>query len=135
MNCNTRNLLLSLSVLIVALDGCSAVDKVVDNKINDMVAAENKRLPANVGRGINLIELEYHSKTNQLVMKYTVRNRNFYQSNQSQIKTEIRKHVKSNAALQRAQKNGVKVFHEFYAANESKGQTPGKSFARFESSQ
>jgi len=125
------SLLLLCGIAFVASGCSSAIDRIVDDKVATMLEQENKKLPADVGQGIQLIEMRYDADRNKLTMIYQVPDQRMLTEGFEQIKTETSQRVKSNEALTRALDNGIEVHHEFHTGEIKQGGKlgrPAKSF-------
>ena len=100
---------------IACCGGCSSSvsDAIIDNQVASIVAAENKKLPTNLGDGVQLVNVDYAADSNQLTLYYAVQDPEIVTRYRDKILAQANQRVSTNSGLQRAMKNGIRVVHEF----------------------
>ena len=126
-------LILCLGTGLFLTHGCAKIkDRIVDNEVQRAVDEQNRKLPADLEHGISLVRVDYNKNDNQIILTYTVDDRQLFNQHFNRIKFRVKKRVDSNDGLQRAFENGVQVFHEFRVATDDHA---GDLLRRFESEQ
>ena len=102
-------------ILLSGFLGCAnrVTDAIVDNEVQKIVAAENQKLPQDLGNGIELQNVSYDSENNRLTLNYTVVDPASFQKYWDKIKFETKKRTRNNGSLQRALANDLQIFHDF----------------------
>jgi len=112
--------LLIINLFLFGGLGCanSVTDVIVDNEVQKILAEENKKLPQDLGNGIELKNVAYDSENNRLTLNYTVADPASFQQYLDKIKFETKKRTRNNGGLQRALANNISVYHEFKARSD-----------------
>ena len=107
--------LLIINLFLFGGLGCanSVTDVIVDNEVQKILAEENKKLPQDLGNGIELKNVAYDSENNRLTLNYTVADPASFQQYLDKIKFETKKRTRNNGSLQRALANDLQIFHDF----------------------
>ena len=112
--------LLIINLFLFAVLGCatSVTDAIVDNEVKKILAEENKKLPQDLGNGIELTSVTYAAENNRLTLNYRVEDPAGFRQHLDKVKFETKKRTRNNGGLQRALANNIQVFHDFKASSD-----------------